>query len=82
MAQKLFALGLLVFLAGLGLVFAGTLGQGNASFGGVVFVGPFPIVFGSGPGGWILALGSVVIGAVMLIMVLIWELRLSHVREG
>jgi uncharacterized membrane protein len=38
----------------------------------VVFIGPFPIVFGSGPGGGFLALVSVVIGGIMFALLLLW----------
>lgn len=80
--QKLLAAGLLVIIAGFALVVAGSLGEGNASMGGVVFIGPFPIVFGSGPGGGDLALLSVVIGGVMVALLLLWGWRLSRMREG
>ena len=82
MSQKLFAVGLLIFLAGMGMYVSATLGQGSASIGGVVFIGPFPIVFGSGPGGWELALGSVLIGAAMLILLLAWGMRLGDKKDG
>ncbi len=79
--QKLLAVGLLILLAGIGLLVVGTTEQGNASTGGVIFIGPFPIVFGSGPGGTTLGLGSVLIGGVMLILLLIWGWRLSKARR-
>ena len=81
MGQRLFVLGLIIFLAGLALLLVGGPGQGNASVGGVVFIGPFPIAFGSGPGGWVLALGSVLVGAVMLVLLLLWGLRLREMRQ-
>jgi uncharacterized membrane protein len=78
--QKLFAVGVLIILAGLILIFAGSMGQGSASAGGVVFVGPFPIAFGAGPEGGDLALMSVVIGGVMVALLLIWGWRLAKMR--
>lgn len=75
--QKLLAAGLLVIFAGFGLIVAGSAGQGNASAGGLVFIGPFPIVFGSGPGGSALALVSVVVGGVMVALILLWGRRAS-----
>jgi uncharacterized membrane protein len=72
--------GLLILLIGFGLIIVGSVTQGGASTGGVVFIGPFPIVFGSGPGGSTLALLSVVIGGVMVALVLIWGWRLMKVR--
>jgi uncharacterized membrane protein len=80
--QKLLVAGLLIFLLGLGLLLVGTLGQGSVSAGGVVFIGPFPIVFGSGPGGPALALLSVVIGGVMVALLLIWGWRLMKTKEN
>lgn len=71
-------LGLIIFLAGFGLLVVGSLGQGNVSTGGVVFIGPVPIVFGSGPGGWSLALTSVVIGGIVVALLLLWGWRLSR----
>jgi uncharacterized membrane protein len=80
--QKLLVAGLLIFLLGLGLLLVGTLGQGSVSAGGVIFIGPFPIVFGSGPGGSTLALLSVMIGGVMVALVLIWGWRLMKTKKN
>ncbi len=74
--------GILLLLVGLGLVAAGSASQGSVSTGGVVFIGPFPFVFGSGPAGWELALVSVVIGGVMLILLLLWGRRLAGQDRG
>ena len=65
-------------LLGFGLIFVGSSTQAGASTGGAIFIGPFPIVFGSGPGGASLALLSVVIGVVMMVLVLIWGYRLVN----
>ncbi len=73
--------GMLVILAGFGLIVGGSLGQGNVSTGGVIFIGPFPIVFGSGPAGWDLALLSVVIGGAMVALLLLWGWRFSKTKE-
>jgi uncharacterized membrane protein len=80
--SKLLWLGLTVLLAGFVLLAAGSAGQGNVSTGGVVFIGPFPFAFGSGPEGWQLALASVVIGGVMLALLLLWGWRLVRTRQG
>jgi uncharacterized membrane protein len=79
--QKLVLAGILIILAGFGLIFAGSLGQSGVSSGGVIFIGPFPIVFGSGPGGFYLALGSVVIGGIMVLLILVWGWRFWRVKE-
>jgi len=79
--QKLLAIGLLLFVAGLALVLVGVSEQGSVSTGGVVFIGPFPIVFGSGPGGLELAVASVLIGGVMVALILLWGWRLFRTRR-
>jgi len=80
--QKLLVAGVLIILAGFGLILAGSAGQGSTSAGGVVFIGPIPIVFGSGPGGWVLALVSVVIAAVMVALFLLWGWRVRSTKAG
>jgi uncharacterized membrane protein len=75
-------LGILLIVVGIAFVFLGSAGSGNTSVGGVVFIGPFPIVFGSGPGGGTLALLSVVIGGVMLALFLLWGFRFLKSKEG
>ena len=73
--RNLMIAGILILLAGLGLLFAGAASQPGGSAGGVVFIGPFPFVFGSGPSGATLALLSVVIGGVMVVLLLLWGRR-------
>jgi len=77
---RLLGLGLALVVAGFALVFAGSLGQGSVSAGGVVFIGPIPIVFGSGPGGGVLALLSVVIGAAMLVLLFLWGWKIRSLK--
>ena len=79
--QRLLALGLVMVLAGFALVFAGSGGQTTGSVGGVIFIGPFPIVFGSGPSGGELALLSVVIGGVMIALLIAWSWRSYSMRK-
>ena len=67
-------------MIGFGLIIVGSATQTGASVGGVVFIGPFPIAFGSGPNGSSLALVSVVIGAVMVVLVMLWGWRMSGRR--
>ena len=80
--NRLLGLGVAVMIGGFLLLAVGSQGQGNVSSGGVVFIGPFPLVFGSGPQGWQLAITSVVIGGVMLILLLLWGWRHSRMRQG
>ena len=80
--QKLLFLGISLILAGFALVFIDAISGGTSpSAGGVVFVGPIPIVFGSGPSGGWLALLSVVIGGVMLALVLLWGWRFLETKR-
>ena len=70
--QKLLAIGIVIMLAGIIVLLISAAGQGQASVGGVIFIGPFPIAFGTGPSGDSLALASVVIGAIMVGLTLLW----------
>jgi len=80
--QRLLLAGLLIVLLGFGLIIIGSATQAGTSTGGAIFIGPFPIVFGSGPGGASLALASVVIGAVMLVLVMLWGWRMFGRKNG
>ena len=75
-------MGLSVILFGFTLIIVGSVTQGSASAGGVIFIGPFPIVFGSGPNGSSLALVSVVIGGVMIALVILWGWRMAGKKNG
>jgi uncharacterized membrane protein len=79
--EKLAAIGLLVIIAGFALIIAGAGAQENVSTGGVIFIGPFPIVFGSGPSGWPLALFSLAIGVVIVAFMLVWGIQYSRPRR-
>jgi uncharacterized membrane protein len=79
--QRPLGLGLALVAVGLFLIMVGYAG-GAASVGGVVFIGPIPFVFGSGPAGDQLALLSVIIGATMMMILLSWARRLSSSRRA
>ena len=66
--SMLFLLGFAVVIIGIILVVAASLlGGGSASVSGVIFIGPFPIVFGAGPdAAWLIAI-SIAISAVMIL---------------
>ncbi|HYA56597.1 MAG TPA: DUF131 domain-containing protein [Nitrososphaerales archaeon] len=74
--QRLLLAGVVILLLGFGLIIVGSATQTGVSTGGVVFIGPFPIVFGSGPSGSSLALVSVVIGGVMVALVMLFGWRM------
>jgi uncharacterized membrane protein len=79
--QRLLGFGLALVVVGLFLVAIGS-ASGAVSAGGVVFIGPLPFVFGSGPTGDQLALVSVVIGAAMMVVLLVWAWRLLSPRRA
>jgi uncharacterized protein (TIGR00304 family) len=67
---SLIVMGFLVLLAGMVQEF----GQGSASYGGVILVGPIPIIIGSSPQ---MAIISMLMAAVLMIIsyVLFWRRR-------
>ena len=82
-ANRIYALGLLLVFVGFALVAVGGLGSGSGSFGGVVFIGPFPFAFGSGSDPGLAALTSVMIGAVMVVSFYLWVLvRRTGSQDG
>jgi uncharacterized membrane protein len=66
--SRLYLAGFLLVLAGIVLLFIGSAGSSSTSFGAVVFIGPFPIAFGSGPNAGTLILIGVVISIAMLLI--------------
>lgn len=66
--SRLYLVGFLLVLAGVVLLFAGAAGSTSTSVGAVVFIGPFPIAFGSGPGAGTLIVIGVLISLAMVII--------------
>ena len=67
---RLLILGFALIFVGVIVVVGATLlsGNGLSGFGGVIFIGPFPIVFGAGPDvAWLIAISLVL--AVMSLVV-------------
>lgn len=68
-ASRLFPVAfLLIFLGSVILVLGSASNSSSSSVGGVVFIGPIPIVFGTGPGTGTLLVVSVVIAVLMVAM--------------
>ena len=80
--RNLLPLGLILIFAGFVVLAYAASSQGTVSTGGVVFIGPFPIVFGSGPGGGQLALISLAIGVAMVLVILVWGWRFFEIRRS
>ncbi len=73
-------LGFLLIVAGvIVLVAAVALSGGSGSVGGVVFIGPIPIVFGAGPDSNWLIIISVVLAVVTLALFVIYSRRARRV---
>jgi uncharacterized membrane protein len=68
---RLYLVGIILLLGGFLFLFIGSAGGGSSSFGGAIFIGPFPIVFGSGPGSGTLILTSVVIAVAMIVVMFV-----------
>lgn len=84
-ASRLYVVGFLLLFVGLVVFAVSAGGSSSSSFGGVVFVGPFPIAFGSGPGGATLIIVSVVIAVAMVAVFLLSLLtarRMQRVEDG
>lgn len=72
----LLMLGFAIVIIGVILIMvASLLGGGSASVGGVIFIGPFPIVFGAGPGAeWLIAI-SIILSVVMIAIFMLMRRR-------
>lgn len=69
---RLLILGFVLIFVGVIVIVGATLlsGNGLSSFGGVIFIGPFPIVFGAGPdAAWLIAISLVL---AVLSLVVFW----------
>ncbi|MGE5637605.1 MAG: TIGR00304 family membrane protein, partial [Chloroflexota bacterium] len=68
------SIGFVVIIIGIVLVVIGSfLADGSSSIGGVIFIGPFPIVFGAGPNAaWLIIIGIVI---AIIMVVLLFLLR-------
>ena len=66
----LFLTGIIIIVAGIAVIIvAGSLlSGGSVSSGVVIFIGPFPIAFGAGPGAFWLVLAGVIISAVCILL--------------
>ena len=81
MSHRFFLFSILGFI----LVFAGVIivlvaaalsGGGSASFGGVIFIGPFPIVIGAGPEASLMVLFGIILAVLSVIVFLVMRGRI------
>ena len=84
---RLMLLGFLVILAGFAIIALGSQpGPGTASTGVVIFIGPFPIVFGSGPSSGVLIAIGLFIALIMVLVTLLsflgWRRARTSVLPG
>ncbi len=67
-AGTLFAIGFALIIVGTVAVILGSVGSQNASTGIIIFIGPIPVVFGSGRNGGLLVLIGLVAAMVMILL--------------
>ncbi len=76
-------LGLVVVFVGIAVLVVAklTYGSGQSSFGGVIFIGPIPIVIGAGPNATWLILFALIIAALSILLLLFMRRRsLEHLH--
>jgi uncharacterized membrane protein len=71
----------LVFIGIAVLMVASMLLGGSGSVGVIIFIGPFPIVFGSGPNAvWLILIG-IILATLSIILFLVMNRRLSRFKN-
>ena len=73
--KSILVLGVFLVVVGCALVVLGSGMQSGSSVGGIILIGPLPIVFGEGPHGELLLLLSVATGVLMVALLLLYALR-------
>lgn len=76
----LFLLGFFIMLAGflVLIIVAALSGNSSVSFGGVVFIGPFPIVFGAGPDALTIIVLSITLAVLSIVTFIIMRKRMTQ----
>jgi uncharacterized membrane protein len=70
----------LVFVGVAVIIAASALSGGSSSIGGVILIGPFPIVFGAGPDASLLIVLSVVLTIISLVLFIIMNRRVKRIE--
>jgi uncharacterized membrane protein len=68
LSTRLFLIGLLLIVTGFVIVILGISDSANSSAGLVIFIGPIPLIFGSGPNGSVLAIIALLAAIGMIII--------------
>lgn len=73
--SALFVLGFSIVLLGIIILAVATfVSGGSASYGGVIFIGPIPIVFGAGPqASWLISWAIVLAALSIIVFLLMWR---------
>ncbi len=74
-------LGLALVFIGVAVIVVASIALGGGSVGGVIFIGPIPIVFGVGPDAAWLILISVVISVISIVLFLVMSRRAKRIEE-
>jgi uncharacterized membrane protein len=75
--RLLLFLGFCIALFGVILIFVGSMTGGSVASGGFILIGPFPIVFGSGNNGGLLAALAVTLGILMVVLTYVFSRRMA-----
>jgi uncharacterized membrane protein len=73
----LLIVGFCIVLFGVILAFIGSTTEGSVSSGAFILLGPFPIVFGSGNDGSLLAVLAVTLGILMVVLTYLFSRRMA-----
>jgi uncharacterized membrane protein len=73
----LFVLGFFIVIAGIVVVMIAAVlsSSGSTSFGGIIFIGPIPIIIGTGPSAQWLILFAIILAVLSIVMLLIMRKR-------
>lgn len=77
---------ILLFMVGFIMVFVGVIilmvaaviyGGGAASLGGIIFIGPIPIVFGAGPEALLMVIVAIILAVLSIIMFFVFRKKIE-----
>ncbi|MGB9676625.1 MAG: TIGR00304 family membrane protein [Candidatus Bathyarchaeales archaeon] len=78
--MMLFIIGfILIFVGVIILMVAAAVGGGTASFGGIIFIGPIPIVFGAGPEALLMVIVAIILAVLSIIMFYVFRRKIEEV---